>query len=786
MPQTKYVKVYIDGQQLDLAKMDDLPVAINYKLEDPGDFQKKKSSEVLSLEVPATRINDKVSNLFHNPAIEDLTPNQSFRSFRNALIEANGHELFLGKAVLTSASHDSQPLSYEYDLYGNNGDWIIPLKEATLYDFLKHITFDFTKANIIASWDYDGTDEDLPFVFAPVRYGQPMDGDYTNYVEDPPPFAEDYNMKPNYIKPSISKYWLMYWGFKSLGYRIASGFLDSEYFRRQVMPWTWGKFLTSEGTRLDTLDFLAKSTEMVHMLNQDFTGFWDVKASNDSINGAFDNNGVYEWDAGAYEMKWTYLPAFDYDELEATFYLNMAVQAVATANGDVELRAKWFKNGVHVPHGYDNGNGNLLMEINAPPVIGRRDFAGQVEDFFTSRVEPGDIISCKIYLHTFDTATGIARIHASVDEFGLEFFRVPLGGTIDFASYDVLKKHKFLDFVGGVCDEFNLSIGTDPINKVVTIDPLHPYSLTSNLAIKSGGFMNGNTLDWNEKQDLYDRSNLFLFSDYERELLFKYKSDSNDGILKKVQDRFTTQLATGKYIFPDRFKAGKGEIENRFFSPTMHYDVKLWEGLGTIPGEAPQMICMIPENISNTSHDEAQNTFEPKSAYYKGKTNEVGWVFDGEKIHPYPFMFAVNYKPGGENDPILSYCDERIGPEDDYVLGKGLLRRFFLQRLAIMRNGQFYNTYFRLNTFDVTNWLHREHIICRGDKWELVEISNYQPLSENSTECFMRRWAPVTEADSQNVFPSTDSVLDTGPVTGSFDIKYSPLKCLISDIPTTG
>lgn len=30
------------------------------------------------------------------------------------------------------------------------------------------------------------------------------------------------------------------------------------------------------------------------------------------------------------------------------------------------------------------------------------------------------------------------------------------------------------------------------------------------------------------------------------------------------------------------------------------------------------MICLVPENISNTSSSEAQNTFIPKTAYYKG------------------------------------------------------------------------------------------------------------------------------------------------------------------------
>lgn len=743
MPLAKYIRVVVDDQELDLPPLEELPISISYKLEDPEDFQRKKSSEAFDIVVPATVNNQRIANAFHNPDVEDLTEGEIFRSNRTGYIESNGMELLVGKAFLESAKHNKFPTEYSFSFYGNNGDWIIDLKESTLYDFLKDIQFAFTKQRIIDSWQYDGTDEDLPYVFAPVRYGQPMD-DYIPSAGVVP--QSDRNMKPEYMRPALSKYWLLQRGFKSLGYKIQSDFFDTEYFRRQVMPWTWGNFLFSEGTRLNSLDFLAKSTEQVDMLNVDFTGYWDVKASNDSIDGAFDNNGVYSYSTPLTEMKWTYLPAFNYGSLEAHFSFNAFVSAVATANSNVELRIQWFKNGVRVINNInDNGNGTQLVLLEAP-VIGRRDYTGQAEDFFSAVVDPGDTVSAKIYLHTRKSGAGIARIHLHVDAFELDYFRIPLGGLIDFSNYTGFKKHKFLDFVGGIVDEFNLQIQTDPINKVVYMEPQHPYSLTNDFSTKSGGYFNGNTLNWEEKQDISKISTMRLFSESERELSFTYKEDNNDGVLKTVQDRNLNKLAVGKYVFPDRFKTGKKEIVNRFFSAVMHYDVKQWTGFGTDPGDYPQMITLIPENISNTSRDEAQNTFEPKSAYYKGLITNVGWIFDGIVQADFPFMFAVNYRAGGENDPILSYADESIGDPLTPVIGKGLLRRFYHQRLAIMRNGQYYTTYFRLNNNDVTNFLHREHIILHGQRWELVEINNYKPLKEESTECLLRKWSPITNA----------------------------------------
>lgn len=740
MPLSKYIRIAIDDQDLDPGSLEELPLSISYKLEDPEDFQRKKSSEAFDIVVPATVNNQRIANAFHNPDSEDLTAGEIFKNHRSGYIEANGMELLVGKAFLESAKHNKFPTEYAFSFYGNNADWIIDLKEATLFDFLKDLQFAFTKENIIDSWTYDGTDENLIYVFAPVRYGLPMD-DYFPSLGDP---QVDRNMKPEYMRPSLSKYWILQRGFKSLGYKIRSDFLDSEYFRRQVMPWTWGNFLYSDGTKLNTLDFLAKGTETVSVLNIDFAGLVDVKASNDSIDGAFDNSGVYSYSTP--EMKWTYLPSFNYGALEAHFYVNFFTSAVATANCQVVMQIQWFKNGVRVVNSTtDNGNGTLLLFLDAP-FIGRREFAGPLEDFFSVVVDPGDTVSAKLYIATRKTSGGIARIHTRLDAFELDYFRIPLGGLISFDNYQGFKKHKFLDYFGGIIDEFNLQVQTDPINKIIYIEPQHPYSLTNDFSVKTGGYFNGESISWEDKQDISKESTMRLFSDSERELYFKYKDDSNDGLLKSVQDRNLNKLAVGKYVFPDRFKAGKREIVNRFFSPVMHYDVKQWTGFGSDPDDFPQMISMIPENIANTSREEAQNTFEPKSAYYKGLITNVGWIFDGVIEDSFPFMFAVNYRAGGEDDPILSYADETIGPENAPVIGKGLVRRFFHQRLAIMRNGQYYTTHIFLNNNDVANILHRENKILHGQRWELIEINNYKPLKEESTECLLRKWSPITNA----------------------------------------
>lgn len=802
MPSSKYLKLTIGDKQVQVSDPEQLPIAIDYTLEDPDNFQNKPSSQAIGITVPATLMNDIAGNTFRNPSVIDLTDGEVFRSYQPFSLDENGFEIMTGKAFLKNAKHTDKPLSYDFDLYGDNADWVVDMQDSTLFDFLQQINFIFSTDVITASWAFDGTDESLPYVFAPVRYRTPMGG-YTTGTDkagQPASIAIDDNMLPEYMKPSLSKYFILYWGFKKFGYKIQSAFFDSAYFRRQVMPWTWGNFLGSDGTLLNTHLFLAKSVKDVYTTfearNSQY--IWDLNVSDvNPADGGFVNNpGDYTYDSGTFEMKWTYNDP-DYGILDAKFHMQIEVNAALNGNNSyINAKILWYKNGTLLSATNDE---SLITDLGGALIGGHSDLG--IKDLYKAiTVSHGDVISAKIQLSGYASKTGFARIIANVLGFGIDFFSVPLGGTINFQNYTGLKNYKFLDFFRGVIDEFNLSLNTDPINKVLVIEPTHSWSSTDDLTAATSGYFKNDFIDWNGKEDLGQQWEMDNYSDYNREVTFKYKDDSNDGILKLIQDRNVNILASGKYVFPQRFTVGTTKIENRFFAPTMHYDLDQWKALGTgsNAGISPQMVCMVPENVSNTSNSAADNTFIPKSCYYKGNITGAGaWKFNGVIYQNYPFMFAVNYKPGGENDPILSYSDERIsstGP--DPVIGKGLLKRFYWQRFAIMRNGQWYNCWFRLKNVDVINQFHREYKSYGGHRWELIQITGYKPLTNTSTQCLMRKWAPVTMDDYNATYPSQANLLRTNPIiipndnqtnpTDTYlqDVIYAQLKCLTTDIPT--
>lgn len=784
---TKNLNIIVDGEKLDVQDPASFPISVNYKTEDDQDFQNKTASDALSITVPASLNNSKISNSFSNVSVRDLSVDESYRNMRRCVIVCNTIEILVGQCRLVKGSHTNCPVSYEYDVYGNNGEWMILLKDTTFFDILQDISYTFDTDVIEDSWNFDGSDAwmDLPFVFAPVRYGQIMD-QVIDQTVSPNVTTTDKVMAPDYFKPSLAVYWLLYRGFKSIGYTISSDFMNTDYFRRMVMPWVWGNYLFSDGTQKDSLLFLAKSTAD-QSITDSFGGAFDLEVTNIGDDGGFDNNGVYTWDPAAMEMTWTYLPAFDFGTLEGHFHLQLEVNATVKDGGLIIIKSLWYLNGV-LQQTIE------LTNIVTAPLSSKSDISVK-DDWQTFTVNPGDTVSCIVEV-TAILVGGTLNIVGNVLAFEAAYFRVPVGGTINFADFDSLKNFNFLDCLAGIVDCFDIIPVADPVNKVILLEPAHPYSVDTDIVTKSGGYFNQDFVDWENKQDLSKQSDVNSVADQEREYTFKFKDDGNDGMLKLVQDRYTLTVAKARYVFPDRFQAGEKIFENRFFSPMMHYYVLQWINDNHF---IPQMPCLIPENISNTSQSASQNTFQPKLAWYKGIDENYSWYYNSYiPIDGFPFMFSVNYRritgvESGVDDPVISYTDEAIGDPDTDTnpldLATGLLKRFFWQRLAIMRMGVQYSTYMNLRNGDVMQPFHREHKKLQGQRWELVEIQDYKPFVEDSTQVLLQLHAPIEQQDLDAIYPTSDAVLKqvtTVPPTTSFLLQYRQLVGRASDIPSIG
>ena len=99
-----------------------------------------------------------------------------------------------------------------------------------------------------------------------------------------------------------------------------------------------------------------------------------------------------------------------------------------------------------------------------------------------------------------------------------------------------------------------------------------------------------------------------------------------------------------------------------------------------------------------------------------------------------------------------------------------------------MRNGQLFEPFLRLNLTDITNWEHRESLIINTAVYALINIDNFKPASDESTQCTMWKIAKQMQTDLDNLYPSTDS-LNYNAILSQYDLKYAQLLLFQTDIP---
>ena len=398
-------------------------------------------------------------------------------------------------------------------------------------------------------------------------------------------------------------------------------------------------------------------------------------------------------------------------------------------------------------------------------------------------------------------------------------FLIQVGNTVNFQNIDAFRNYRFLDFLGGLVDLFNLEIQTDAINKVVTIEPMFGSNLPTG-EVCDGYFSTDKIFDWSQKRDWSKGKGKKSgnFNAIERQLDLTFKLDGSDGAQTIWGQRYkdvylSNRTYTGginsnnlnidngiiagvpgsaRYMLPNRFAKGNRQMANRFFSATMHAPFPQWNNINGAGSPTPQLITMFPNDAS--SSDAVSQAFLPKIAWYAGPmpiANIGGWRFLGDPNYPYnstvatsfelPYAFAVDYS-GYAKGAVLSYSDENVGG----IIVPGLMRQFYLQRFAIIRNGQLDTLNVRLNLKDITNWEHRECIFIDGVLYALIQINNYKPLDDDSTEVTFWKVVAPMQTDLNNSYPSATSILVSPPTLTQYDLRYARLLLYPTDLPQIG
>lgn len=751
------LKLLIDNNEYDLLE-DSIGLAIDYALEDEEDFSKKKSTEALSVKVPGTAKNISFENDLIDFRAESLDRHSDYKISYNALT------LMRGKAFLREVESVSDKKSLIYDLYSNNADWIIANQTTTFHDLLKDVSFDRTSSNIENSFNYDGrTSGNNIYVFAPVRYAIPLKD--SGGVKD---MSFDYN----YLKPSISVYYLIKKAFTISGYRIESTFLDTDFFRRLVMPWTWGAFNDSQGSSFDLMKVVAKTPSPVNISNiQSYEGRIDANVTQELS----DPQNCYSYDAINKRMVWTCNSSNPSMVFSAKFEMELSFNR---KNGQLYIWSKWYV------------NGNLILD---DPIYMGYNYSGNRYGVVTSKfntslfssingIRQGDTVSCEIYVRSYSGVFNKIDDNYEVLRFETTELFQTIGSRVDFSELACLKNYKFLDLLRGIIDCFNLSIQTDNVLKKVVIEPTHDYSITQSNLI---GYFDG-VKKMDEAFDISKISRFYNYFNTNRQQIFKYKDDSNDGFVNILEEKTGVSLGKSIYVLPERFSDDGDKVnENRFFSKVIHLKLSQY-------GNNTYCVAIVPDNISKSAalnediknssvlSDVDKSTFIPKLCYYEGKINSR-WYLENTQRWDYPYMYAVDYSDYGHSGkPNLSYSDEKVGG----YISPGLLSRYYMQRMANMRNGQMLEAYFKIRLEDVLDPVKRKLISLQGINWELLSISGYDPSSQETVKCLLRKKVAISNLDIINTYPTRIAINSVENKTSDDvnDIPYAKSIVRVEDI----
>lgn len=364
MPQTRSIECLVNNQAVELGAIDDLDLSLDFVQNEPENWMDIQSNGT-SFTFPCTKLNDQIFNTYHNPNVLDLTPGQTHRNLMPCLFNVNGTiPIMKGQMLLNSASFTDKPGNYNASMVGGNGDWIIDGQNITLWDCLSNTPHTFDVATIENSWKnaasggYD-SDEDHDFVYAPVRYRAPWQ------YADPTDGHQVYNAITIYmLRPCISIYWLLIRFYRSVGKSVKSQFLETAFFRRQVMPWTWGDFFDINNQVTEAIGFKAAGIQLAGSVPGGYVewlpGFPIYFSGTGGVGEPSnfpDNTGWKPWGVGPSAPPST--SGYIFSMAGGGVYQNFVI------------------NNTNVPDGYDNftcysfddTTGTMQYTVNIPPAL---------------------------------------------------------------------------------------------------------------------------------------------------------------------------------------------------------------------------------------------------------------------------------------------------------------------------------------------------------------------------------------------------------------------------------
>jgi hypothetical protein len=420
-----YRRLTIDGTVVDLPQSG-LTYSLVYEVDEEGFVSGAYSKR--GIELPSTGVNDALFDDWYAAGSNNELTAATLKPF---VFEDGGVQILSGQAslqsgVLMSDRYRFKGRSYKVELYGTNADWTIRMKDIRIRD-LDFTSIVYDMAAVMAGWTatYDAGDYSG---FTLIKWKEWNTAGQVG-IDEFTPFL--------FIRSILEK------AFDTIGYSISSQFLNSDVFKRLILPLPMPARYPEEFSQ-DYMNVAVKET--IVDPNGNYFPVVFTTQTVFPIVGAnpYNSSGFY---AGFYVAPFT-----------GYYLVQFAIEVVSTA-------------------GVWQAEGGIVQDGNFSVIIGSTYFflpfgsSGNANIAITSQVIyliAGQFIGLKLSAASTDPSTVFNINMNIIGEAEYAF------GSILAFKY-LVKDWKVVDMIKGLQQMFNLRFEANPQSQQVVIEPADPY-----------------------------------------------------------------------------------------------------------------------------------------------------------------------------------------------------------------------------------------------------------------------------------------------------------------------
>jgi hypothetical protein len=654
-----------------------LTYSLVYEVSDEGFVSGAYSKR--SVDLPSTGTNDA---LFEDWYAAGTDNTQTAAILKPFVFEDGGINILAGQCelqsgVLMSDRYRFKARTYKVDLYGNNADWTIRLKDVFLRD-LDFADVIYDTAAVLSGWtaEYDNGDYHGFTLIKWKEWNVPGEVGIDEFT----PFL--------FIRSIIDK------AFDLIGYTIQSDFLNTDVFKRLILP-----------------------MPMVERYPEQFgEDYMNVQLSQPGTNvGSGDPNPPFLLNTYVFpnyvqpNLATPYNVATGFYVAPFTGYYQISISAnVVCPIGSYNLAMGATVNSGSYINSQSINFGSLLYPVSV-------NNSGAVT-YPVVYLSAGDTISLK---HNFGSNSASIIFSFSMNIIGEAEFAF---GSILAFQY-LVKDWTFLDLIKGLKHMFNFSLYQQ--NEA-------PTTVTKEVR---EGFYIRPTTDSTQSLDLQREGELFNETNVPEITNFEYITDSETE--KVRQGNNPIGIYGSQYTLPpQRFNDKTENNENPFFAKTIHTnDSEVQGATATFPLQIP---LIYPTNYElDPTATEVNGDIQPRILYFVGWRNSV--ITDSKFVSTFggavdvspPLSFMVNY-----NNPLefsLSFATEIVQNVEVF----GLFESFWMQEYARKRIGKRLECYYFWDLLTINSLSFRNKLLIDGNEWVLQKIDGYSAQSDSSTKTML-------------------------------------------------